>query len=213
VYQAKNTDGVVLLTTDTLRYGSAPHAGEHGGASLAEVVAPCLLLGWDDPISETGPTDARLAPVFVPDWWHYATPSAALPPAELAAPPPASRRKKPVSDQQLGLPGVTPPPATASPAPQDPFLECEMLKARASTPAERQRVTRAVRFLLGRGDVAPLDAFAQHLGVPIFRAEGIVALLTETLNVDGYEVLRFDRERRQLFLDKQKLQVQFEVRL
>jgi hypothetical protein len=103
VYQAKNTDGAVLLTTDTLRYGSAPHAGEHGGATLAEVVAPCLLLGWDEPIRERDSAELKLAPAFVPDWWHYATPSAALPPV-VSTPPPPSRRKKPVSDQQLGLP-------------------------------------------------------------------------------------------------------------
>jgi hypothetical protein len=242
VYQARDTQGAVLLTTDTWRYGGGAHAGEHGGATLAEVVAPCVLLGWDDPLAESLPPELELASAYVPDWWHYAAPAAVLAPrvAPPVPPPPLApeRKRRPsVPENQLGLPGVAllrepakqrapadPEPAVgvgeaaatggaASIPPSDPLLESDMLRARASKKAERERVTKAVRFLLARSGAAPADAFAQHMGIPAFRVEGTVALLTETLNVDGYEVLRFDREQRQLFLDKEKLQVQFEVKL
>jgi len=59
VYAHKDMKGAVLLTTDAKRYGGAAHAGEHGGATLAEVVTPCILLGWDEPGMETRHPDLR----------------------------------------------------------------------------------------------------------------------------------------------------------
>ena len=74
VYAHKDMKGVVLLTSDAKRYGGAAHAGEHGGSTLAEVVAPCVLLGWDEPGMETHHPDLRTAPLYRPDWWHFDCP-------------------------------------------------------------------------------------------------------------------------------------------
>jgi hypothetical protein len=40
---------------------------------------------------------------------------------------------------------------------------------------------------------------------------GLVSLLAELLNIDGYEVLTYDKQTRQVRLDRGKLFEQFEV--
>ena len=45
------------------------------------------------------------------------------------------------------------------------------------------------------------------------RVSGFVSRLQEILNVDGYQVLRFDRQGQQVHLDLEKLAQQFEVKL
>jgi len=214
VYVGRGQAGAVLLATDRQRYGGAAHAGEHGGASLAEVVAPCVLLGWNDATTDTAASDLQLMRVFEPDWWHYSADTisrtAAAGPLKAA---PTKKKPKPPPNQ-LGLPGVPPPPPEPSVEPAaepDAFAECSMLEARVPKKSDRVRIARAVRFLIERSGVVPADAFAQYLGIPQFRVDSMVATFTEALNVDGYEVLRLDRKSRQLYLDREKLEAQFDI--
>jgi PglZ domain len=224
VYTPKGAQGAVLLATEDLRYGAAAHAGEHGGATLAEVVAPCVLIGWDEPGPESLVDKAlKPRPAYVPDWWHFAVrPVVEVPRTPT---PPSVKKKRSVSEAQLGLPlpGEAPPLA-AAPAvsrgatakPEGPlavFAQCEMLRARAPNEAEREQVTQAVGLLLSRGGALAAEVFAQHMGVLTYRVEGYVRRFQEILNVDGYLVLRFDSGTRQVFLDKSKLEQQFEVKL
>lgn len=224
VYTPKNAEGVVLLTRDDQRYGGAAHSGEHGGATLAEVVAPCVLIGWDEGGPEAIADKAlRPRPAYVPDWWHFVV----RPPVEIPRTPQppavAPKRAKGVDARQLGLPAIAPPPpppVAASPAPGPAlsapltaFAESEMLKARAPTAERRKQVVAAVELLLSRGGALAAEVFAQHQGVLPFRVEGYVRGLQEVLNVDGYAVLRYDASARQVFIDKQKLEQQFEVKL
>ena len=140
--------GAVLLTTDAKRYGGAAHAGEHGGATLAEVVAPCVLLGWDEPGMETRHPDLRTAPLFLPDWWHFVAPAATPAGKGSASKSPTQPKRTSSSGQlKLTLPGVQRPepplpPATApEPTEEHPALQAlvdsEMLKARQSKKADR----------------------------------------------------------------------------
>lgn len=222
VYARKEMQGAVLLTTDSKRYGGAAHAGEHGGATLAEVVAPCILLGWDEPGMETRPADLRTAPLFVPDWWHFMLPASTPAGKGMGSKAPAQPKRTSSSSQlKLGLGEAqrsepVPPPAT-EPAEEHPALralvDCEMLKARQSKKADRIKTATAVVFLLCRDGTVSAEVFAKHLNEPLYRVEGAVSKLTEVLNVDGYEVLRFNRQSRQVILDKAKLEQQFEVTL
>jgi hypothetical protein len=217
VYTPKGAQGVVLLATEDLRYGAAAHAGEHGGATLAEVVAPCVLIGWDEPVPETLADKAlKPRPAYVPDWWHFAARAAVEVPRTPRPPSVGKRRGKSVPDAQLGFPelSVEPtPPVAPLEAPLAAFAGCEMLKARAPKAAQRNEVVRAVQLLLSRGSALAAEVFAQHLNVLPFRVEGYVRGLQEVLNVDGYAVLRFDSKTRQVFLEKSKLEQQFEVKL
>ncbi|HEX9619110.1 MAG TPA: BREX-2 system phosphatase PglZ [Polyangiaceae bacterium] len=223
VYVPKGVEAVVLLEHDGLRYGGGAHAGEHGGAGLAEVVAPCLLLGWEDEVRARQDPALALRGLYVPDWWAGALPDATPGAVHRSEPPPPPRGKKKPSDRQMGFPdfaAVEPePPRPPSVPPSRPalplpgFYDSEMLKARARDAELRRQTVTAVYFLLQRSGAAPANAFAAHLNEPAFRVGGIVSKLQEVLNLDGYEVLRFDRQNQQIFLDKEKLEQQFGVEL
>src|SRR5690606_29427230 len=53
--------GIVLLADDRHCYGTQHHYGEHGGATLAEVVAPLVVLG-NDALASTTTHDPALEP-------------------------------------------------------------------------------------------------------------------------------------------------------
>ena len=72
-------------------------------------------------------------------------------------------------------------------------------------------MARAVDFLLVRNGVATAAAFAAEMGVLQRRVGGLVAKFQEILNVDGYEVLRFDVVAQHVTLDVGKLRLLFEV--
>jgi hypothetical protein len=216
VWTPKGKDAVVLLTSDRRRYGSAPNAGEHGGASLAEVVAPCLLIG-----SATGGYDQdpaqRVVGAPVPEWWLLRV-REGEPIEEKPARKP--RRKKP--DNQLELPVAAPPskpaaPPRRTPAAVDlsrhPLAQSQLFTSLAKTKVEQQLVLRAVDFLHARHGAATAEAFAAAMGEIAFRVPGLVSKLQGVLNVDGYQVLWFDQAGHQVRLDIDKLETQFGVEL
>ncbi|MEZ4444907.1 MAG: hypothetical protein R3B72_37875 [Polyangiaceae bacterium] len=70
VYAPKGAHGVVMLADERSRYGSGPTAGEHGGATLAEVLAPCVLMGCEQASVLDDDPGQRMAAPHVPAWWH-----------------------------------------------------------------------------------------------------------------------------------------------
>jgi PglZ domain len=207
--------GVALMADDTGRWGSSTHAGDHGGATLAEVIAPCVLVGAED---LQGPlTDEALgvrAP-YVPGWWHLAVQTPVPIPPDVV---PTSPEPVLVRPGQLALPVVgvsaapaTPPPPRPSTPPASLFARSKVLEARAPDAIFRKDVARAVEFLLVRNGVAKAAAFAAEMSVLQRRVGGLVAKLQEILNVDGYEVLRFDAVAQDVSLDVGKLRLLFEV--
>ena len=54
-------------------------------------------------------------------------------------------------------------------------------------------------------------SLAQALGVPLFRVDGLVQNICRILNVDGYEVLSFDRSTETITLNIKLLKTQFEI--
>jgi hypothetical protein len=108
----------------------------------------------------------------------------------------------------------TAPPASTKPQDQLPALwNSEMLKVRTADAVMKVKTVVAVHFLLQRPGGAPASAFASHLEEAPFRIGGLISKLQEILNVDGYEILRFDRTNQQVFLDKPKLEQQFQIKL
>lgn len=223
VYLPRGAQGLVLLENDAVRYGGAPHAGEHGGASLAEVVAPCVLVGFDDEVRAAQDPALQVRSFYVPEWWTRALPTSVVGALSHSEPAPRKKPKK-SNDNQVALPGFAAPAAqeTAPTRPSEPakpgdllpqLANSEMLKARSSDASLRTKTVAAVHFLLLRSCAAPSAAFASHLGEPEFRIAGLISKLQEVLNLDGYEILRFDRTHRQVFLDKEKLEQQFQVKL
>jgi hypothetical protein len=221
VWSPPGAHGVVLVGDDAHRYQGAAQAGAHGGATLAEVVAPCLLLGFDDRALAEDDRDLAVRPALVPEWWHFYARAKAVAPAPEE--PRVSRRKRrsePADDgRQLVLGDVVPAPEPVPvpepvPAPVPAFAALErsaVLKARAPAPALRAQVAQAVAVLAARSGAAAEDAFAAAMGELPFRVRGLVSKLQEVLNVDGYPVLRHDREARQVYLDAEKLAEQFQL--
>jgi hypothetical protein len=114
------------------------------------------------------------------------------------------------------MPGLTPPvePAAAAPVVAgSPLARSELFLARVTDARARQQALRAVEFLRARKGVASAAAFAGELGEFAARVGGVVARLQEILNVDGYQVVRFDRQHQQVHLDLEKLAQQFDVQL
>ena len=54
-------------------------------------------------------------------------------------------------------------------------------------------------------------SLAQALAVPLFRVDGLVQNISRILNVDGYEVLSFDRNTETISLNTKLLKTQFEI--
>lgn len=217
VWAPRGAHGVVLLGDDTARYGGGAGSGEHGGGSLAEVVAPCLFIGNSDTAGAEDDRGQAVRPARAPAWWHFDVLGERPPEVEPVEARPG-RRKRPASDKQLALAGVTPPPVAPPPAPdasrraiESPLTGSPLLAARAPRAADRDRVIQAVEFLRARHGVADAAAFATELGEFAARVGGLVTRLQEVLNVDGYQVLRYDRQHRQVHLDVDKLAQQFEL--
>jgi hypothetical protein len=220
VWAPRGAHGVVLIADDAHRYGGGAGAGEHGGASLAEVVAPCVLIGNTDSVAATEDNALVVRPVRAPTWWHFDV--QVEPPADVdgAVEPRPNRKRRPANENQMTLPTIPAPPEPAQqPATvkgratvDSPLSRSEVLAARVPKAADRERVIGAVEFLRQRNGVAAAAAFAQEMNEFVGRIAGLVSKLQEVLNVDGYQVLRFDRQNQQVHLDLQKLAQQFEVR-
>lgn len=215
VWAPRGREAVVVLTDDRRRYGAMPNAGEHGGASLAEVVAPCLLIGS---ATHADPHDAaqRVVGAPVPDWWLLRVRAGR---AEVSAPPPRRSGKPKPPDPQLSLLPIAPvaldEPAPAAPPDlsQHPLASSALFHSLAKKKADQERVLRAVEFLVARNGVASTDAFAAAMGELVFRVPGLVSNLQGVLNVDGYQVLWLDSAGKHVHLDTEKLEQQFEVTL
>jgi hypothetical protein len=224
VCSPKGAHGVVLLADDASRYGGGTHAGEHGGATLAEVVAPCLLIGCEELAAPShDDRDLVVGAAYVPPWWYLEVraPSAASD-TVLIAPP--TRSRKPANVAQLPLLGLAPPVVVAppnkpsSPPPAGPrkassFATSLVLESLKKSAKERDQIIEAVEFLLERHCVASEGALAGAMNMPSWRIGGVVSKLGEVLNIDGYQVIRHDAAAKTIHLDREKLSQQFEVKL
>ncbi|MFN0249186.1 MAG: hypothetical protein ACKV2T_20045 [Kofleriaceae bacterium] len=198
-----------MIADDAHRHGGGTGSGT--AASLAEVVAPCVLIGCAD--ADAG---QAVRPASTPSWWFYDVGDGASPEIDAAdrQKTPAKKPKKQPETQTV-MPAFMPPLATAvepvAKVPESALATSEVLLARATDAATHALVIRAVEFLRARKGVASSAAFTAQLGEFTSRIYGLVAKLQEVLNVDGYQVLKFERVNQQVFLDVPKLVHQFEL--
>lgn len=171
--------------------------GYHGGATLEEVLCPTLFLF---------PNQDPLEP---PRWWSCDTSSL---PSEPAKPRKKTKKKRKPKDRNMALfPGAEDVPAV------EPFSA----KLRASEvwkemePLVPSRVDRGALYrlldVLVRKTPLTDTEVAQVTGLPSRRISGYVAEIGRGLNLDGEEVIRFDRGLKQVFLDVELLRQLFEV--
>lgn len=201
---------VVLAWSGGVRY-STKKRGYHGGASPQEMVVPLAILkssgaptmpGWEE------------LPSFEPDWWRIA---AAEPVAAIVPQKPEPAKRKPVApakEMDLFAHAEKAGAATATPwveALLNSEIYQEQLKLAVRGAPSPELVRALVTHIDGRGGSTPKPALAQALGVPLFRVDGLIQNLTRILNVDGYEVLSFDRPSDTVTLNTKLLKTQFEI--
>jgi hypothetical protein len=227
VWTPRGAKGVVLIADDAHRYGASTAAGEHGGTTLAEVVAPLVLLA--PMIGHPAPSARELSAQGppVPTFWQELVelPLAAAP-ARTAAPP----RRRPSSpqlsltlggalDASVPAPAPVPNALTARGRRVQPLAGSPVFQAattRFSAGKERnddevERLLDALELTLARDGRAPFGVLAEALRVPAFRLRSLAARWTEVMNVDGWGVLKLDGDT--LHLDASMLEQVFEVRL
>ncbi len=221
VWRPPGVERVALLYAESDCYGSGPREGEHGGTALAEVVAPAVLIAADELARQAeaeGVPDPGLEvrPLPRPTFWDLS-----LGPVAPTVPVASGRKREPrpapVAELTLSLPSVaTPVPAatpvpTPSPAVVELVSQSKMLSAMlAQRPrAKRDEVLRAVTVLAEAGGTLSPELFAARFGALSVRVPGLVSVLSEVLNVDGYPVLLLDHAAKVVRLDLGKLEAVF----
>jgi hypothetical protein len=166
-------------------------------------VATPLPEGWED------------LPPFQPAWWDINRLSREIP-AEPArpAPRPARAVAQPVGELDLF--------AHVAQAPVQPaanWLEAllnsalyrEQMRRTARVPKLQDEVPRLLRAVEARGGTVLRSALAQELGLPLFRIDGLVQNAGRVLNLDGYEVIAYDRAAETVTLNLELLKSQFGI--
>ena len=210
---------LIAAWAEEVRYGAARN-GYHGGASPQEMVAPLVILA-DATAREPVPEPCEPRPLH---WWDGPGEVRRPGPARDAPPAPPSKPRKPAGylfpleptevepepDANRGEDGV---PAVAGWL--DRLVVSETYRAQRQAvrkfAPEDEAVVRALAALVARGGSMPPGALARAVGQPALRIDGFVAKLQRLLNVNGYDVIRLDRQRDLVELDEVLLRRQFDL--
>jgi len=219
-------EGNGTITTpwrEDIRY-AARRAGYHGGAALAEVTVPVLVLV---PSAQLAPRDWEPLPreQAAPSWWQAvgAAPVEAAEPEQEKTTPPKRRQAKPVRRQSEGLFGdedvVVPDPAPKTPTAPATLggrvVASEVYEAQKEyvrKAPEGKVVATVIDALAAAGGTmspAALAAAISATGRVRRNIEGFVATVQRLLNVEGYPVLGFVDAGHAVKLDVVLLRDQF----
>lgn len=205
----------VLLWRDDQHYGRR-QSGYHGGASLAELTVPVLVLQRPGLGEVTGWVQA---PPQTPAWWNDPVSSKGLDLASATPVPKGRKRQARAGQVDLALPDgglfeLPAVPAQVSVTPLDQLLASDtflqqLKRAGRSITAEQAKENLGV--LLDRAGRMHVDTLAAALGIPASSARSVVVALRRVLNVDGYEVLGLDADKVTVVLDIPLMAEQFGV--
>jgi hypothetical protein len=192
----------VLAATEHIRYGARAH-GYHGGATLAEVAIPLLVLlppGLDD-LDGWYPHTAG-----APPWWSA---SGALATTRPAVPPAPARGRRRAASPEPDL--FT---STASRSRGAALAASGIFQGvHGGLPVNRvptsEVFTAVVDALVAAGGRLPVAAVLQAAQSPGRNPRGLVTALARVLNVDGFDVISLADEGRAVRLDQDLLDEQF----
>ncbi len=209
----KGCDRVALIWDERVTYGTAKN-GEHGGAALAEVVAPCVLIVPDTLADmRPGAPDSGLqpAPRYEPTWWQLEV-EAERPRAETAAPT-KTKASAPTAQLPLGLHGGAP-PSSVSPPLVEKLRATKLFKVQAErrAPAQVASALEALGLVLEQGGQLGFAEFARRAKLPSFRATGPLNAMAELLNVDQHMPVVVDHAGKQVTVNADMLAQLFEVK-
>ncbi|MEU7481307.1 BREX-2 system phosphatase PglZ [Lentzea sp. NPDC042327] len=196
----------VLATSDRIRYGGRAY-GYHGGASLAEVAIPLVVLlppqleelaGW------------AVHSLGAPDWWTGRETAPAAPVTPKASAKPSRRKTQP----QSGQPDLFSDAGGASASRGTLLITCDtFVNTHKGQPANRvlkpevfRDVVDAVLAAGGRLPVADVLAAAK---TPGRNPRGLVAALGRVLNIDQFPVVDLIDNGRTVVINGKLLDEQF----
>jgi len=205
IYRATGSNRITLACSSKIRYGKTKR-GYHGGANPQEIVVPLAILadvrrrlpeGWAEVAS------------YQPTWWSL----------EASDPLPLTAGIKTKEKKVVAGLDLFERVAVAEPAQGSDWIEA-LLKspvyrdqtklAVRGAPAD-ELITKLLKGLDARGGTAVKQALAQDLGMPPFRVDGLIQNVCRILNVDGYEVIGFDRSSDTVNLNLGLLRTQFDL--
>lgn len=210
-------EGVVLLADEHHRYSTQRRAGEHGGATLAEVLCPTFLLGYRGLRDDLGDDQLDVLEPRIPAWWLLAPATqpvlrpTAQQPLETRSTSIAKAHEDPVWPS--AEPPKSAPPARPAKRESHPLLSSPLFTGVAKDEKHREQVLVAVDFLAGRNGRANGKAFAGAMRKRHATLNGFIAHLQKVLNEDQALVLRYDAATDQVILDVPLLEAVFEVKL
>jgi hypothetical protein len=209
--RVRGGDGTVVVPwREDIRY-TQRRFGYHGGAALAEMSVPLLVLL---PSVEQLPSGWHvLSPGSVtPPWWEP-TSALTLPAALVTERPAAGRKRRPVAPEGMA------PLFVEQPVPKQTVgarvIETEVYEAqRAFVPRapDKQVVAAVIDALVDANGLLLLSEVAVVAGRVARRPEFFAATLQRLLNVDQYPVLSLVDGDRRVRLDVETLRSQFGVR-
>lgn len=202
----------ILAISDGVRY-APKKAGYHGGASLAELTIPVVVL---KPRGADNPAGWVEAPPQEPTWWNEPS-RGEVTRAEAATPAPKATTKtaKAVASEGPTLFDTAPEPSAAV---VGASLGAKLIGGTAYTarrslagrhPVDDTVVVTIIDTLAARGERAHRDTLAAQLGIAAYAFGGLLTTLRRVLNVDGYPVLDTDADGVTVVLDVALLREQF----
>ncbi|UQA97317.1 BREX-2 system phosphatase PglZ [Streptomyces halobius] len=223
----ENRGRVTVPWSEEIRY-SPRKAGYHGGASLAEMTVPVLVLA---PSADSAPAGWSELPreSIQPSWWEA---------DHGQSPPPDAGVTQPTKNTATAKPNTRPPEGerTTDEAVEVPAVGADPVQSATLPTLGRQVVDTKiygrqgvfVRMAPPRKAVAAvidhLDAAGGTLSLPAVlaafiaaggrkntKADGLVTQLTRLLNVEGYEIVSLIDSRTRVRLNRETLREQFEL--
>lgn len=204
-------DSAILAVDEDLRY-TARRAGYHGGASLSELVVPVIALrpapadrseqGWAAGLPEGWLFTSDQRPL----WWstRAAAPDRADEPAGPAVAPVVGMldlfggdEPEPVVPTGLGAAIIA----------SDRYTDQKRVLRR--TPSDETVAALVDELAAAPGTRLPFSRVSQLLVTPTARTPRVAGVVTQLLNVEGFEVLRLEEET--AILDVPLARQQFEV--
>lgn len=225
VWRPPGVERIALITRETSSYGIATVAGEHGGATLAEVVTPAILVGAES-LAERTRTSAELShrdaalevrPLVRPAWWGLrieSAPTARLAPAtpvttKATRPEPSATPVFPTMAPELFAAAPAAPAPPAKPSPWVAFFQNSKALKQSGLRMD-PRFVKVIDALDGARGVLSSDRLAVEADVLASRVEGLIASMSEILNADGTPVIQYDPSTRLVRLDLLALREIFE---
>jgi|GEM_PF-1545261 len=206
--RAKGFDRVAVAVHESLRYTTLLHAGEHGGASLAEAIAPAVLLSPRGLLPALEPLGVVPCPVEPPRFWELGGPRPEIDAPKIDIPPAAPPKRT----GQASL-AFEPPPREPAPALFEALLASKFFQAQLKSVSDQDRAQclQAIELLIRRGGRMAQDPFGTELGIVMAsaRVAGLVSKLERVLNVDAEPVVEHDGKSRLVTLDLQLLRAVF----